>query len=190
MNGLMNVVPEELALSARQAFIDADYDTIIQERKGYYAREFNSVNPRFPGNDEVYTSIFCRAGYLEGSAIINQCYTDYIKPAIEQHIQREVESVDLRCYKMTAGGHFRIHQDSYIADTGFVWYLSKDWKWDWGGLLLTVDPNTLSADVEIPEFNKLVIMDHKSGQNPHSVTPVTSYAKEPRIMLVGFLKTI
>jgi len=43
--------------------------------------------------------------------------------------------------------------------------------------------------VTMPVFNQLVIMDHLGGQVPHCVTPVTQFAQEPRIMLVGFLQS-
>jgi hypothetical protein len=45
------------------------------------------------------------------------------------------------------------------------------------------------AEATIPQFNQLVIMDHKNGQVPHFVTPVTAFAQEPRYMLVGFLRS-
>jgi Rps23 Pro-64 3,4-dihydroxylase Tpa1-like proline 4-hydroxylase len=55
-------------------------------------------------------------------------------------------------------------------------------------LLLTINEDQ-TASVTIPKFNQLVIMDHKYNQVPHSVTPVASFAGEPRIILVGFLQS-
>jgi Rps23 Pro-64 3,4-dihydroxylase Tpa1-like proline 4-hydroxylase len=185
---ILNAVPEEHALLARQEFLDADYDKISQERKGFYSRGFDDHPPCMPSTDEVYYSEFYRSNFLENNTIIRECFYSYIKPLIEEKTNKKIVGVDLRCYKMTEGCHFRVHKDTYKADVGFIWYLSKEWKWDWGGLLLTVKPDQ-TAEVTIPKFNQLVIMDHKYNQVPHSVTQVTSFAKEPRIILVGFLQS-
>lgn len=184
---LCNAIDVEKALEVRQAFINADYDSICQERKTTYTRDFNECHPTIPNNDESYTSNFCRANYLEKTQLIKDSYLEHIAPLIEKTINIKICSYDLRCYKMIEGGHFRIHKDEYVADYGFIWYLSRCWKWDWGGLLLSIKDDYTAA-VAIPEFNKLVIMEHRNGLTPHCVTPITSYAKEPRIMLVGFLR--
>jgi hypothetical protein len=188
MNVILNAVPEEYALSARREFLNADYDKIIQERKGFYTRGFADNVPFIPSADEVYYSEFHRSNFLENNSVIRECFYSYLQPIIEEQTNKKIISVDLRCYKMIEGGHFRVHKDAYQADVGFIWYLSKDWKWDWGGLLLTINEDH-TASVTIPKFNQLVIMDHKHNQTPHSVTPVMSFAKEPRIMLVGFLQS-
>jgi Rps23 Pro-64 3,4-dihydroxylase Tpa1-like proline 4-hydroxylase len=183
-----DAVPLDQALLIRQEFLDADYDKISQERKGFYTRGFENLTPCMPSTSEIYYSEFHRSNFLENSTAITECFHTYIKPIIESRTCKTIEHVDLRCYKMTAGNHFRIHKDTYKADIGFIWYLSKEWKWDWGGLLLTINEDQ-TASVTIPKFNQLVIMDHKYNQVPHSVTPVADFAGEPRIILVGFLQS-
>lgn len=185
---IFDAIPNEYALLARQEFINAEYDKISQERKNYYSRDFYEKSQFIPDHNEIYYSEFHRSKFLEENLIIKECYTSYIKPLVELRSGKKVINDDIRCYKMERGGHFRVHKDTYKSDIGFVWYLSKEWKWDWGGLLLTITSDQ-NAEVTIPRFNQLVIMDHKYSQIPHSVTPVTSYANEPRIMLVGFLQT-
>jgi len=185
---IQSALPESYALQARTEFEQADYDRITQERKGYYGREFTDQMPFVPGTDEIYRSEFHRSNYLESNAVIRECYYSYIKPLVEEATGKLVHDADLRCYKMIEGGHFRVHKDAYISDTGFIWYLTKNWKWDWGGILMSID-NQGVAEATIPQFNQLVIMDHKNGQVPHFVTPVTAFAQEPRYMLVGFLRS-
>jgi Rps23 Pro-64 3,4-dihydroxylase Tpa1-like proline 4-hydroxylase len=188
MKEIFGVVPTEVAYEVREAFLSADYDTVMQERKTYYQRDFNVVSSTLPENNEVYLSNFKRSGFLENSNLIKDCVNSYIIPAIEKEVSKKIVHKELRCYYMNEGGHFRIHKDDYISDWGFVWYLNSNWKWDWGGLLLSVHEDQ-TASVSLPQFNKLVVMNHGSKQLPHCVTPVNSFAKEPRIMLVGFLKT-
>jgi len=183
---LKNAVPDEIAIEVRQEFLKADYDKITQERTNHYRRELLNP-PKFPGANEIYTAEFYRSNYLEKSDLIKNCFQNYIKPLIEQHSKKTITTADLRVYKMLEGGHYRIHKDNWMATTGFVWYLNKDWKWDWGGLLIDLDMNNENyANITIPEFNQLVIMNHQS-EVPHLVTQVTSYAQEPRLTLVGFL---
>jgi Rps23 Pro-64 3,4-dihydroxylase Tpa1-like proline 4-hydroxylase len=188
MKEIFGAVPNEVAYEVRKSFLSADYDTVMQQRTTYYQRDFKEALTTMPDHDEVYLSNFKRAGFLENSKLINDCVNSYIIPTVEKEISKKVVHTELRCYLMSESGHFRIHKDDYISDCGFVWYLNCKWKWDWGGLLLTVNEDQ-TASVSIPQFNKLVIMNHGSKQLPHCVTPVNSFAKEPRIMLVGFLKT-
>jgi len=184
---LNNVVPNEIALKIRQAFIDADYDEVIQKRRKKYTLEKDEKFQATPDPQEVFSAHYHRSRYLENSALIKKVYEEYILPVIIQRTNCVFLHHDLRCYKMTSGGHFRIHKDDYQSSFGFIWYLSKDWKWDWGGLLITVNEG-LSANVYIPQFNNLVIIDHQEGQIPHFVSEVAIHALEPRLMLVGFLQ--
>jgi len=183
---LKNAISEEIATEVRQAFLKADYDKITQERTNHYRRDLLHP-PKFPEINEIYTAEFYRSNYLEKSDLIKNCFQNHIKPLIEQHSKKIITTADLRVYKMLEGGHYRIHKDNWMAKIGFIWYLSQNWKWDWGGLLIDLDTNDENyANVTIPEFNQLVIMHHQS-EVPHLVTQVTSYAREPRLTLVGFL---
>lgn len=183
---IKNALSAGIAHEIREAFLNADYDRIIQERRGYYSREFYNAQKEIPGHDEIYTAEFYRSKYLETSSLIVDTYEDHIKPIIEKNLNVVLKSHDLRVYKMLEGGHFRLHKDDYLANFGFIWYLSREWKWDWGGLLLDIN-EIGNAEVTVPEFNQLVIMNHNNGLIPHCVTPVAKHALEPRLMLVGFL---
>lgn len=184
---ISQAVPEIHANAARQMFLDAEYDLVTQQKKDQFAIEFPKYIPNIPTIDEIYYAKFYRSISLENNDVIKEIFQNYIQPQIEIYLKKSIKSLELRCYKMIEGCHFRMHKDSYKSDIGFIWYLSKDWKWDWGGLLLAVNEDN-SASVALPEFNKLIIMDHKAKQLPHCVTRITSFAKDPRITLVGFLK--
>jgi len=184
---IQNAVPDDVANNIRNEFLTTEYDKIIQERKYQFAKAFPNAQDTIPSIDEVYHSEFYRSNFLDRSETIKNCFEEYIKPAIEQAMGKPVTGSDIRCYKMTEGGHFRLHKDAYTADIGFIWYLSKNWKWDWGGLLVMVNEDE-TATVAIPKFNQLVVMDHKYSQIPHTVTQVSRFALEPRLMMVGFLQ--
>jgi Rps23 Pro-64 3,4-dihydroxylase Tpa1-like proline 4-hydroxylase len=182
-----NAISIEKAYEARDLFLNVDYDLIQQTRRNKFSYEKDSRFDGMPSEDEIFTAKFYRSGFLEKSKAIHAIYHSLIKPLIESTLKKEFSQHDIRCYKMEKGSHFRIHKDDYQSTYGFVWYLNVDWKWDWGGLLLVLKEG-LNAEVFIPEFNKLVIMDHQSGQMPHAVTEITEYAKEPRLTMVGFLQ--
>lgn len=188
-NGVISIdssVDSTAAENAREAFLAADYDEISQTRRRYYSEVFEAKSALLPDGDEVYSSKFWRSRYLEGSDPIRTVVDDEILPIVEALTGYSIKSKDLRAYKMSKGGHFRIHQDAYAGKVGFIWYLSKGWKIDWGGLLITQGEDG-PPTVVIPRWNQLVIMDHKYGRVPHTVTHVTEFAKEARMMLVGFL---
>jgi len=187
MKEYFNALPENIALKLRDKFLTSNFDRVYQERDSQFSRQLNEKFKTLPNNDEVYTSFFCNSSnYLLSSEEIKDAVHNRIKPLVEQYAGRSLEVTVYKCYKMIKGGHFRLHIDEFLGDYSFILYLSKDWKWDWGGLLLTVQDEH-NAKVTIPTFNKLVVMANTDNQGIHSVTPVTEYAKEPRLMLVGFL---
>jgi len=181
-----NAVDIEQAEKARKAFLEADYDLIKQVRRGHFQRMFPNEVASVPSYEEIYTAEFYRSSYLEKTDLIGEIFRNFILPKVQKFSTRELSKFDLRAYKMTEGGHFRIHLDDYTAEVGFIWYLSKEWRWDWGGLLLAIDQNK-QAKVFLPEWNQLIILEHASKQVPHCVTTVEPYAREARMMLVGFL---
>jgi Rps23 Pro-64 3,4-dihydroxylase Tpa1-like proline 4-hydroxylase len=94
---------------------------------------------------------------------------------------------DVRCYKLDSGDFYRTHIDSYAGIVGCVYYLQKDWCWDWGGILniATEDESLIPI---FPKFNRLVIHDMKQFRFPHFISPVTHYAKNSRYTIVSFNK--
>jgi len=191
MREFTNVAPEEVVTAVLNAYMTASWDTVFQERKGYYSREFPDPSRGVPCGSETYTANFCRSGFLESSETILHAVHEHIMPIVRPWItgpRTNEQVIELRAYKLECGGHFRLHKDDYRASAGFIWYLSRNWKWDWGGLLLTVDTSNVGK-AYLPEYNKLVLLDHESSQNAHCVTPVTTFALEPRLMLVGFVSS-
>lgn len=189
MQEFINVAPDEVVQAVVNAYKTASWDTVHQERREYYAREFPNSSLGVPSPQETYTANFCRSGFLENSEIILEAVREHIMPVIRRTIldpRIKDAAVELRAYKLESGGHFRLHKDDYRAAAGFIWYLSNTWEWDWGGLLLVIDEANIGK-AYLPEYNKLVLLDHESGQNAHCVTPVANYALEPRLMLVGFI---
>lgn len=186
-----NVIPEARASDIRDLFLRHKwkYEPFIDA--SYYKTQYRDTISCIPKEDEVYTTSFSKCHELTSNIEVLNTVYDYIVPFINSaiaHQQYEVDTstVSLLAYRLKAGDHLRLHNDNYAAHLGFIWYLSKEWRWDWGGLLLSVNSDG-SASVEIPEFNKLVVLNHSESVT-HCVTSVEKWALEDRLMLVGFMR--
>ena len=162
-----SVVPDAVveieAERVREAFLQADYDLIRQTRRGHFERMFPNSSPPLPAKDEIYTAEFERSDFLERSELVANTFKEFILPTVQKYSPREITKFDLRAYRMNPGGHFRLHLDDYTAGVGFIWYLSKYWKLDWGGLLLTLNRSG-NARVFLPEFNQLIVLEHSAKE--------------------------
>ena len=185
MTVIEDALPAQTAENARMLFRDAVYERIDQERTHHYEHVFRTDSPYLPKPGESYLARFWRSRDLESGAAIARLYAEHIRPVLEDMSGVKSEKVDLRAYKMAEGDHFRVHIDEYAGPVGFIYYLSKNWKWDWGGILMTADGDEMIAS--LPKFNQLIVLNHGRRRPPHLVTPVAAFAGEPRYMLVGFM---
>jgi Rps23 Pro-64 3,4-dihydroxylase Tpa1-like proline 4-hydroxylase len=179
-----DALPLQVAEAARAQFLSADYERIDQVRERHYEHVFKTDSPYFPKAGEPYLARFWRSRAMESGSFLAPFYAAHIKPVLEHLADTKLQKVDLRAYRMTEGDHQRIHIDEYAGAVGFIYYMSKDWKWDWGGLLMTAKGDDMVAS--LPKFNQLIVLNHGKARPPHMVTPVTPFAREPRYMLVGF----
>jgi Rps23 Pro-64 3,4-dihydroxylase Tpa1-like proline 4-hydroxylase len=184
MTIIADALPPEIADQAREQFVAADYELIDQVREHHYEHVFKTDSRYLPQPGEHYLAKFRRARALEAGPFLRPFYDRHVKPFLDSLAGITSKTVDLRAYQMLAGDHQRVHIDEYAGPVGFIYYMSKGWKWDWGGLLLTAQGDEMTAS--IPKFNQLIVLNHGKDRPPHCVTPVTPFAREPRYMLVGF----
>src|SRR5258707_8023161 len=158
MTIIADSLPLQVAESARAEFLAAEYERIDQVREKHYEHVFKTESPYFPKPGEPYLARFWRSRAMETGTFLPQFYATYIKPVLEDLSGVKSEKVDLRAYKMTEGDHQRVHIDEYAGPVGFIYYMSKDWKWDWGGLLMTAQDEAMTAS--LPKFNQLIALNH------------------------------
>lgn len=180
-----DALPPQVAANVRVLFQNAQYERIDQERAQHYEHVFRTDSPYLPKPGEPYLARFWRSSQLESNGDILRLHAEHIRPLLEELSGVKTEKADLRAYKMTKGDHFRVHIDAYAGPVGFIYYLSKSWKWDWGGILMTADGDEMIAS--LPKYNQLIALNHGRSRPPHFVTPVAEFAGEPRLMLVGFM---
>lgn len=188
---IRNALPEAVAVGMRKSLVESNtWQNIPFADVNYYDSMYRyDTRVGIPRPGETYTTNFDKSYYLsscqQSHDAANQI-ADLIDPMIEGDVVIDRSSISLLAYRLRPGGHLRVHNDKYGADIGFIWYLSREWKWDWGGLLISVKSDG-TAEVEIPEFNKLVIINHSETVS-HCVTSVETWAQDNRYMIVGLMK--
>ena len=166
---VQDALPKEVAEGIREAFDLALYTQHTQTKGDYYA----------PG--EPYLCRFKRAHKLEAEGKVFADASSALCSVMKK-AGLQIDNLEVFAYKMSEGDFFREHDDVKNG-TGFIYYLCRKWTWDWGGILI-VEEDGVRTPI-CPKFNQLVVL--KKG-SPHFVTPVTSYAREHRYAMVGFIK--
>lgn len=178
-----DVLPMDVATALRREFVGSVFYGKDKVGPDHYQSGENEKALPQPG--EAYSSSYGRNNPLEDSQMVRGIVGKYVQPIVEGYMKAKYRKMALRAYKLDAGGHFRVHSDHEQGDAAFVLYLSEEWRWDWGGLLMTVEYG--QARAFLPVFNSMVVMDAKS-KVPHFVTRVETWAKEARYMLAGFFR--
>lgn len=210
------LIPDHLAMKAREIFLSWPHANVVKQNDNQYYRKMmnnHSEKQKFGNHTMTDTSWFPDdenyTAYLEelnNGTVPNKIYDEdvfvevlnnYIGPKLEEitglpknPVTGRIDINRFSCTRMPPGGHYRIHKDDWASRYGFVWYLNLNWKWDWGGLFLTVQGDG-SAVVTRPAFNTLIINRHYIDDdlpNPwHCVTRVEDHAKESRLSMIGFI---
>lgn len=180
------VLPQSFAENLRDLWLATDFEQVMQGEIGQYETRFRTDDPSFPAADEIYSARFKMNRKLHENVLVQKAYQDYIYPHIRDALGIVSGTAELICYRMDEGDYFRAHKDDYAGRAGFVYYLSKRWVWDWGGVLMAKRDGVMTAT--LPQWNMLTLLDHRVGSPPHFVSPVMPWAQEPRLMLVGLLK--
>jgi len=142
-------------------------------------------NPYLPREDEEYSAKFWRSNNLESE--IDSIFDKHFKPALKSISQTKLTDYDVRCYKLDKGDYYRAHMDDYAGVVGCLYYVNKEWIWDWGGILHIIPSSDVTEATSIfPKFNRAVFLSHGGFKFPHFVNVVADYAKKPRFSVVSF----
>ncbi|WP_167755703.1 2OG-Fe(II) oxygenase [Vitreimonas flagellata] len=100
----------------------------------------------------------------------------------------KLTKVDVHASLYGPGHYLTTHKDDDSAVHGRAAYtigFSRDWRADWGGLLVFVDD---AGDIRrgfIPRFNTLTVFD---GQQAHTVTAISQFTPKPRLSMAGWFR--
>jgi len=185
-----NILPLELANQINKLYSqNSEWEFIDQIRENHYNSILKSDNDFLPHSNECYSAKFNRSKNLELVDIIKNVFNDYFIPLLKQTSPFEINEFDIRCYKLDKGNYYRSHNDDYAGTVNFVYYVNKEWRWDWGGILniLSHEDKEFCQSV-FPKFNRVVLLNNKVFRAPHFVSVIEEYALSPRYSIVSFNK--
>jgi len=84
-------------------------------------------------------------------------------------------------------GDYSLPHDDFTGEPGgvrqvaFIWHLTKDWQYNWGGDLFWGPTNRYIT----PSFNSLILFN-VGPKSFHHVTPVSPYATSKRLAISGW----
>lgn len=185
-------LPEETAAKIRSMYTaETSWEKQDQVRETHYQHVFKTQSACHPREHEHYKARFDRSKTLESSTVFMDLYCNSVMPAIEQALDITLKSCDVRCYRLLEGDFYRTHIDDYAGDVGLIYYINKNWVWDWGGILHVCRDDEL-ADRQIssilPKYNRAVLINHKIFRFPHFISSVEPWALEPRYTIISFNK--
>ncbi len=102
----------------------------------------------------------------------------------------EIVFADAQATRYRSGDFLTRHDDNVAEKNrslAYVMAVSRDWRPEWGGLLLFNDADGNVIDTIVPRFNALSLF---TVPQPHSVSYVAPYAGGVRLSVTGWLRSM
>jgi Rps23 Pro-64 3,4-dihydroxylase Tpa1-like proline 4-hydroxylase len=187
-----NFLPIEIAEEVYNLYASTPqqhWELFDQNRPDHYKHVFHSPNPFLPTEEQIYSAKFWRSKHLENTKTIQDILKQYFHSNIGKISGVTLTAFDDRCYQLTQGNYYRTHIDDYAGIMNSIYYVNKQWSWDWGGILNVCSHTDHEYNQAIfPKFNRLVLLYNEKFRSPHYVNQVSEFASVPRYSIVSFNK--
>lgn len=148
--------------SSRFGYLYEAYDVLAARREGRDAGLLLQQFLAFLGTDELFS-------------LVRELTAD-----------TEFNRVDCHACRYRPGHFLRQHPDTSPFEQrrlAYVFYFTRDWDADFGGLTCFFDEAGEISDAFVPEYNSLTLF---SVPVMHCVTQVASFAPRPRLSITGW----
>lgn len=161
------------------------YKKIKQVRDKHFSHVFKYNNDKWPSSKEKWSSEFYVSTNHKNSKLIKKIFIKNIVPYIKKKSQKKIKYfLYPNVYKIKKGSFFRCHYDLFAGSFGFNLFVSKNWKWDYGGILHFLD-NDFNAIPYYPE-NNLFLLRNENKKLLHFVTEVPKFVKDSHYIILGW----
>jgi SM-20-related protein len=169
----------EMADAERRMLEDAIYRAA---REGFQFRYDTIRVPDLDAEREAQGTLLARFAQFMTSRETLQFFRDLTG-------RHDIDFVDAQATRYRPGDFLTRHDDVVAGKNrthAYVLSLTRDWRPEWGGLLLFNGDDGGIVETMVPQFNTLHVFE--IGQ-PHSVSFVAPYAGGERISVTGWLRT-
>ena len=187
-----NVFPKKIVEKIFSKFKNLNlksWKKVYQRKPRLYSALFKNSSEFLPDKNEVYFCEFYRSDKLRNNSFIKLSVEKFIFPLIKKYLKFNIKDYDIRCHKYIKNNQARLHYDDWAGVYAITVNLNKTWKWDWGGILsIGGENNSEKLYSVLPNWNSMNIVYSGKNNSPHFVTPVQSFAKNPRYSMTIFVK--
>ena len=181
-----NYLDQNTSFQIYDSFDVLEFTKIRQEKFGHYGHVFSVDQKTYPSKDESYAAEFNVCIDPRKNTIFDDFFMNFIK-----NIKTDFPSMNYYIYpqvnKITTHTFWRSHVDTYAGDVGFTFFFTRNWKWDYGGILSFIKDDKA---FQIFPNNGTLLLRNEVQKPPHYVSLVPPYVNKHYYLAVGWLSTV
>lgn len=181
-----NYLKKNLDKKLYKSFEKMKFKKIYQKRNLHYSHVFKSNYIGMPTSNEPFIARFSVGLNPEKNEKFINFWKENLIPDLKKLTNNKAKYFLIpNVYKLGKGDVFRCHIDDYAGICGYTFYLNKDWKWDYGGILNLAFKDG-STDQIFPINNRIMFRNEKKKLY-HFLPEIPKYVKNKyQYLVVGW----